>query len=190
MINRGNSRLSPEFVLLGFLYQSPSHGYELHQRLLDQFGNIWHASQSQTYNILKRLEAQGYIRSTWVEQEKLPRRQQLYITASGSERFDAWLANPTRPSVHAIRVEFITRLYFTQQYFPKRTRELIQAQVEVVKASLAQLQQQLANLPDNQAFNRLSLELRVELLRSLTHWLDGCQRIFEGRIADGQTKNE
>lgn len=184
--NHYNSRLSPEYVLLGFLYQSPSHGYELHQRLLDKFGNTWHASQSQSYNILQRLEAQGYIESTQVEQEKLPPRQKLNITSTGLERFEAWLAQPTRPSVHAIRVEFITRLYFTQRYFPGRTQEMIQDQVEVVTAGLAQLRQQLLKLPNEQAYDRLALELRMELLSSVIHWLEGCQKAFEEKRAGGQ----
>jgi len=183
---QSSSRLSPEYVLLGFLYQSPSHGYELHQRLLDIFGNTWHASQSQTYNILQRLEAQGYIRSMSVAQEKLPPRQQLTITSTGLERFESWLDQPTKPSVHAIRVEFITRLYFTQCYFPVRTQEMIQRQVEVVTAGLTQLQQQLAILPAEQAYDRLALELRMALLSSVIHWLEGCKQAFKERRAGGQ----
>jgi DNA-binding PadR family transcriptional regulator len=172
MIEHSRKRLSPEFVLLGFLAGSPSYGYELHQRLTEQFGDIWHASQSQTYNILKRLESQGFIRSTSVEQEKLPSRQQLQLTASGVDRFDAWLAQPTNPSVHAIRVEFITRLYFLQRYHPERLDEMIDDQVSVVRAGLAQLASQLEKLPKERVINRLALELRLELLGSVARWLD------------------
>lgn len=176
---RGNNRLSPEYALLGFLYRSPSHGYELHQRLMDQFGNIWHASQSQTYNILNRLEAQGYIHSRIVEQDKLPSRQQLQLTNAGAERFDTWLAQPTNPSVHAIRVEFITRLYFTRLYYPERSLEMIDAQITVVEGGISRLKQQLASLPERQLFNRLALELRVELLISVERWLKGCSQTLE-----------
>ena len=186
MKNRGNNRLSPEFVLLGFLYQSPSHGYELHHRLLDVFGNLWHSSQSQTYNILKRLENQGYIHSTCIEQEKLPARQLLRISGSGLERFETWLALPTRSSVHAIRVEFITRLYFTQLYFPARTQAMIQTQAEMVRTDLSQLKQQLEKYPDKQAINRMALELRIELLSSVTHWLDSCREAIQATPVNGQ----
>ncbi len=169
---RANYRLSPEYVLLGFLAQSPSHGYELHQRLTDQFGSIWHASQSQTYNILKRLESQGYILSTSVEQKKLPSRQLLRMSAAGTKRFEDWLAQPTKPSVHAIRVEFITRLYFTQLYHPERTEDLVDAQSKRIQAGLSQLTEQLEQLPDERNVNRLALELRVELLSSVARWLE------------------
>jgi len=178
MNQRINNRLSPEYVLLGFLYELPSHGYELHRRLLDIFGNIWHASQSQTYNILKRLEAQGHITSTIIEQEKLPHQQRLQITESGSERFITWLNKPTKSSVHAIRVEFVTRLYFMQQYYPENTQEMIRVQVDVVKAGLIQLHKNLAMIPDSQTFDRLALELRIKLLKSVISWLNGCREAF------------
>jgi PadR family transcriptional regulator AphA len=174
MSERRSNRISPEYVLLGFLAQAPSYGYELHQRMEALFGNIWHASQSQTYNILKRLTSQGYIQSTEVLQEKLPARQQLSITTAGIKRFKAWLARPNRASVHAIRVEFITRLYFTQLYYPERVREMILDQAESVESGLERLQKQLEQVPADQPFCRLALELRKELLRSVALWLEKC----------------
>lgn len=179
----GNTRISPEYVLLGFLYRSSSHGYELHQRLSDKFGNIWHSSQSQTYNILKRLEVQEYITAVVVEQERFPPRQQLQITTSGSKRFEAWLAQPTKPSVHAIRVEFITRLYFTQQYYPERSQDMILAQVQVVKASLIRLKKQLATLSDTQIYDRLALELRIKLMSSVLEWMKECTPIRKNMLS-------
>ena len=175
---QSNSRLSPEYVLLGFLYLLPSHGYDLHQRLSSEFGNIWHASQSQTYNILKRLEAKGYITSTYIEQEKLPPRQLLQITQSGSERFITWLNKPTRSSVHAIRVEFVTRLYFMQRTYPQNIREMIRLQTDMVNEGLFQLDESLANIPDSQIFDRLALELRIKLLKSVISWLNECSDVF------------
>jgi len=178
MNHRINNRLSPEYVLLGFLYLLPSHGYELHQRLVEVFGNIWHASQSQTYNILKRLQAQGYITSTFIEQEKLPPRQLLKISESGSERFITWLNKPTKSSVHAIRVEFVTRLYFMQKYYPQNTQEMIRVQIDVVKAGLIQLHENLVKIPDSESFDRLALELRINLLKSVISWLNECREAF------------
>lgn len=175
---RGTRRLSPEYALLGFLYQATSHGYELHQRLVKELGSIWHIRQSQTYNILKRLEVQGYIHSTIVDQEKLPPRQLLKLTEVGARHFTDWLNRPTKASVHAIRVEFITRLYFIEQYSPELTQELIQEQAEEVKTGIMQTRQQLAELAEYQVFNRLALELRLELLNSVTRWLDGCNKVL------------
>ncbi len=181
------NRLSPEYALLGLLYRAPCHGYELHQRLIDQFNNIWHASQSQTYNILNRLEAQGYIHSEVVEQEKLPARQQLQLSSMGTSRFETWLAQPTNPSVHAIRVEFITRLYFTRLYFPERVYGMVLDQMGTVQGGIDELNRQLDRLPRMQLFNRLALELRVELLESVVSWLAHCQQELE---AEEQQRHE
>ncbi len=61
--------LSPEFALLGLLSQGPAHGYELHQKLTTELGQVWHLSQSQIYNILNRLEGKDYIRGMLQEQK-------------------------------------------------------------------------------------------------------------------------
>lgn len=51
-----SGNLSPEFALLGFLWAGSMHGYDLHRRMNEQLGHVWHLSQSQAYAILKRLE--------------------------------------------------------------------------------------------------------------------------------------
>jgi DNA-binding PadR family transcriptional regulator len=179
-IDHKSSRLSPEYALLGFLFDYPEHGYELHRRLQEVFGNIWHASQSQTYNILKRLEAQGYISATEVEQDKHPPRQMLELTTKGRKRFTDWLNKPTKSSVHAIRVEFLTRLYFSQLYCPEQLQMLIRSQIEVVQKGISELQSIFTNLPSEQVFDWLAVELRIELLNSVISWLNGCQHKFGG----------
>jgi DNA-binding PadR family transcriptional regulator len=171
-------RISPAPVLLGFLYKNPCHGYELHQRLCADFGNIWHVSQSQTYTILKRLENQGFICSTLVNQEKLPPRQLLHLTEQGHQWFNAWLDSPTKCSVHAIRVEFITRLYFMHQYYPAKTLEIIDTQVEEVRLGIARLNSARARIPEDPGFNRLALDLRILLLQSITSWLARCRQEY------------
>ena len=172
------TRLSPEFVLLGFLYQNPGHGYELHRRLVDEFGYIWHVSQSQTYNILKRLESHGFITAALIEQEKLPPRQLFHLNESGSQRLSAWLDTPTKCSVHAIRVEFITRLYFIQLYHPTKTLEAIRLQAREIQMGLLRLEEMNFSLPEEQTFNYLALDLRIKLLRSILSWLDECLETF------------
>lgn len=169
---------SPEYALLGFLYAKPSHGYDLHRLLIAELGETWHVSQSQTYNILKRLETQGYISSTTVEQEKLPAIQYLKITTAGRRRFEAWLETPTGSSVRDIRLEFITRLYFAQKLDPERIPPMLEAQTSMVQNALARLEASRAALPDGQLFNRLSLQLRIQQLRSVVDWLDKCRKAF------------
>ena len=118
------SALSPEYALLGLLTQRPAHGYELYQRLLAELGQVWHISLSQIYNILNRLESKGWIAGDVQRQERLPARRCFQLTDAGRERFDAWLIAPTGSSVRAIRVEFITRLYFAAGARPHADRPI------------------------------------------------------------------
>lgn len=112
--------LSPEMALLGLLYKEAGHGYDLHRTVNTDLGHVWHLSQSQAYAILKRLEAQGDVSVEKIPQEKLPSRQLLQMTEQGRENFLNWLNAPSGGSTRAIRMEFITRLYFLKMYFPKK----------------------------------------------------------------------
>ena len=169
---------SPEYALLGFLYGQSNHGYNLHQQLANELGHIWHVSQSQTYAILKRLETQGAVSSTTLEQGKLPPRQILQITATGRRRFEAWLQTPSGSSVRAIRLEFITRLYFARKISPEKIQLMLTAQTSEIKKMLVWLEASLAEIPEDQLFNRLSQQLRIRQLRSIVDWLEECRQAF------------
>ncbi|MBN1450750.1 MAG: PadR family transcriptional regulator [Anaerolineales bacterium] len=173
--HRRTSGLSPEFALLGFLDQSPAHGYELHQKLVDQLGEIWHASLSQTYNILTRLEAQGFIEGTPQLQEKRPDRRLLRLTDAGRERFEAWLGALSACSVRAIRVEFMTRLYFLHIRNPRDALRAIDAQIIALQTYLVHLDTKMAQLPPGHTFNRLGMSLRLGQLAALVNWLESCK---------------
>jgi len=51
----------PEYVFLGFLAESPAHGYQLYQQFKKDLSGLWHISESQMYASLKRLEKRGWI---------------------------------------------------------------------------------------------------------------------------------
>jgi DNA-binding PadR family transcriptional regulator len=169
------SALSPEYALLGFLSQHPAHGYELHRRLLEELGQVWHVSLSQTYNILTRLERQGYITGQTFEQEKLPSRREFQLTPAGQTHFEQWLHMPSGCSVRAIRVEFITRLYFASAMGADLARDMIRVQQDEVEQGIRRIREALAVLPAEQTFNRLGLTMRIRQLVSVLDWLSECQ---------------
>jgi DNA-binding PadR family transcriptional regulator len=172
------SNISPEFALLGFLVAGPSHGYDLHQKFQAELGDVWRLSQSQAYAILKRLEARGDIASRLVEQDKLPARQILRITKSGKRRFEGWLKNTGR-NARSIRLEFLTRLYFSRQYDPNQTTHIYAAQCAEVRTSIERLENLLAHLPPDQPYNRLSLDLRLRQLQLIQDWMREIQAQFD-----------
>ena len=172
------SNISPEFALLGFLVAGPCHGYDLHQKFQTELGNVWHLSQSQAYAILKRLEARGDISSQLVEQDKLPARQILHITPSGKHRFEEWLLAAGH-NARAIRLEFLTRLYFALQYRPDQTSHIYTAQCAEIRTSIEYLENLLTHLPSDQPFNRLSLDLRLRQMRLIQDWMHEIQSQFD-----------
>ena len=163
--------LSPEFALLGFLIAGPSHGYDLHQRFIAELGNVWHLSQSQAYAILKRLENRGDISAHVVEQDKLPARQMLRIARQGRHRFMDWLQNHSGSNARAIRLEFLTRLYFSNLYTPENTSQIVAAQYAALRNNIERLENLLAHLPPEQTYNRLSLDLRLRQLELIQEWM-------------------
>jgi DNA-binding PadR family transcriptional regulator len=173
--------LSPEMALLGLLYGESGHGYDLHRKVNNDLGQVWHLSQSQAYSILKRLETRGDISVEEIPQEKLPPRQLLHMTPEGRTRFLEWLntENPSGSSTRAIRMEFVTRLYFLSLYFPENIPHAFEQQRAEAEKHTARLKKMCDELPDGQIFNHVSLKMRIEQLKTVLNWLNECQENFQ-----------
>jgi PadR family transcriptional regulator, regulatory protein AphA len=177
-VHHHSGTLSPEFVLLGFLVSGPRHGYDLHQQFVAELGNVWHLSQSQAYAILKRLENKGDISVRLVEQDRLPARQMLYITAAGRQRFMDWLENDHGDNARSIRLEFLTRLYFSNLYTPENTANIYATQCVEIENSIRRLEGMIASLPAEQAYNHLSLDLRLRQMKLIQEWMGEIKNRF------------
>jgi DNA-binding PadR family transcriptional regulator len=169
------SDISPAFLLSGFLAQAPAHGYELHQKITLHLGRLWRMSLSQTYSTLKRLEAKGWIRGEVQEQASLPAKCAYSLTAKGRENFEVWLSTPTPASARAIRVEFLTRLFFSSERGYEVMADLVSAQEGAISQELARLEKLYAGLTDAQPFNRLATKLRTRQLETILDWLSECR---------------
>ena len=176
--HRHSGNLSPEFALLGLLIAGPDHGYNLYQRMVRDLGHVWHLSQSQSYAILKRLENRADISVRLVEQHKLPDRQMLRITAQGRRRFMEWLKKGSAENARGVRLEFLTRLYFSELYTPKDTRRIFTAQFSGLTRNIGRLVTLLHRVPPEQTYNRLSLELRLRQLKVIKTWMAEARNQF------------
>jgi PadR family transcriptional regulator, phenolic acid-responsive transcriptional regulator len=171
--------LSPEMALLGLLYRESGHGYDLHRKVVADLGHVWHLSQSQAYSILKRLETRGDISVEEIPQKKLPPRQLLHMTTQGRKNFLEWLEKISGGSTRAIRMEFITRLYFMNLYFPEKIKQAFDQQRTEAESNIQRLEKTLADLPKEQIYNRMSLEMRLKQLHFVLEWLDDCQKSLQ-----------
>jgi len=174
-----SGNLSPEFALLGLLLAGPAHGYDLHQRVTAELGHVWHLSQSQAYAILKRLEERGDIASEVIEQKKLPPRQMLQITEAGRRRFFEWLEHGVGKNARSIRLEFLARLSFAQRHRPEIIGQIYASQTAEIESTIGRLESLLEQLPNDQIFNRLSLDLRLRQMRLIRAWMAEIQSLFD-----------
>lgn len=164
--------LSPEMPLLGLLFAGPCHGYDLHKKVNSELDFVWHLSQSQAYSILKRLEKRGEVSIQEIAQERLPSRQLLRLTPLGKKRFLSWLEAPSSGSIRAIRLEFITRIYFARIYFPEKLPRIISIQREGLEFHIARLKKVNDRQTPDRLYNRMSLSLRLVHLENVRQWLD------------------
>lgn len=172
------SEFSPKYAVIGFLYIRPMHGYELHKHLEASLGEVWRISQSQAYNILKNLEKDNWITVTLQPQEKRPDRELLTLTDLGKIEFESWLYTPTPGSARAIRVEFISRLFFASNLSERLYFRLIQEQADTIRANLEDLHLRLLLIPANQVFNRMGLDLRISQLEAILDWVERSTQYF------------
>ncbi len=170
--------LAPQYAVMGFLYFEPLHGYELHRRLETNLREVWRIPQNQAYNLLKRLEREGLVESSRQDQPPLPPRSLFQLTPLGRQQFEAWLYSPSPCSVRALRIEFLTRMFFACQISEDLPVHLMQEQETAIRAALEKLEQRMAAIPEQQVFNRLSLDLRIRQLAMLSQWLETCEPNF------------
>ena len=168
------SDLSPKFALLGVLFFQPMHGYELHRYLEANLREVWRISQSQVYATLKRLQKDGLISAETQPQVDRPDRACFSLTSRGRAQFEVWLNTPTPGSMRAMRVEFLTRLFFAGRMGLETCARLLQEQAGAIRADLERMQARVEAIPPDQAFNHLGLELRLNHLESTLEWLESC----------------
>jgi DNA-binding PadR family transcriptional regulator len=101
-----------KYILLGFIWQKPSTGYELKQILDNSTGYFWHAYHSQIYSTLRKLEEDGLI-TTHIENgsDHLTRRV-CRITASGRKELLDWLNDPLM-EISKMKEDLLVRIFFS-----------------------------------------------------------------------------
>lgn len=163
--------LSPEYLLLGLLAVSPSHGYDLHGQIERDLRYVWRLSLSQVYNVLARLEERGMIEGEILEQEERPDRKLFRLTAQGEQHFKTWYETPVGASVHAVRIAFLSKLYLLEGLPQIDAGKLWEDQYAVIKAGLFRLQTRLIDKADAHPIRHQSLRLRIMQLETLLEWL-------------------
>jgi PadR family transcriptional regulator AphA len=174
---------SLEYPILGILLIKNQHGYDLHQHISENLNMLWHASQSQVYATLERLEAKGLIVGDLQAQEKRPARHVFSLTPAGKAMVEQWLYQPTPCSVQAVRMELPTRLFILNQINPAQIPAVVEAQKSEIHSGYLSISRSLSNLPSEQIYNRMALQIRLQQIEALLTWMEESlpKLLFKGK---------
>jgi DNA-binding PadR family transcriptional regulator len=169
--------LTPDDTVLGLLAARARHGYQLLECFHDpaQLGSVWDLSTSQLYNVLKRLEQQGYLVGQDIESSAAPTRTEYCLTAAGRARLETWLHNECpSPSIRRVRVEFLSRL-FVARLLNIPTIPIVNYQKLACRQRFEQLMLQREQTAAGIGF--LTLELVIAQLSAVLQWIDRCELV-------------
>lgn len=97
-----------EHALLVALREQPASGLDLAKRFDRSIGFFWHATHQQIYRVLARMDADGWVRVTTVEQTGRPDKKVYDVTPAGAEVLGSWLAAPSE--AEPLRSELAVKL--------------------------------------------------------------------------------
>jgi PadR family transcriptional regulator, regulatory protein AphA len=164
-------------ALLGFLYEKPMYGYEIHQRISDPagLGQVWDLKQSQLYAQMAKMEEDGLVSTEIITQEARPPRKFFLLTPTGTQVYQEWLHSPVDHS-RDMRLDFLVKLYFVQKEGPEAVRSLVERQREVCQHWIRYQDEHAALCQNPPAYEWYVRRFRAEQNRAFLAWLNTCQQ--------------
>jgi PadR family transcriptional regulator, regulatory protein AphA len=176
MRGKPNPFASSEFVVLGLLYEKPTHGYDLHKQITDpdNIGMIWHINMSNLYAQLEKLEQKGFITGVIHSGETHPNRTEYHITQEGQQAFVAWLETVVSHP-RDFRQEFMARYFYLLRLFPKKTIPFCQRQLAECKTWLANISELQQKGKQRSIFKSSVIDFRIAQIGAILQWLEKIQ---------------
>jgi PadR family transcriptional regulator len=87
---RGRRLLLEAAVLAALAEQKSAHGYDLRRILAELTDGFMQVDSGNIYRLLRRLEHDGFVTSTWTEGEHGPQRREYRLTREGCEHLVSW----------------------------------------------------------------------------------------------------
>ena len=173
------SPLTIEHALLGFLRQSPMHGYEIYQRMSDAdgLGLVWHVKQGNLYALLARLEKEGFITTVLELQGARPPRKVFHLTPYGQSTFLEWVQNAVEHG-REIRLDFLVKFYFAQREGMELVLQLLDRQRTACRKWLGRQQAVADSLTEAQTYEGFVNQFRMGQTEAMLHWLDTCEQML------------
>jgi PadR family transcriptional regulator, regulatory protein AphA len=172
-----NPFTSSEFALLGLLYKTPTHGYELHKQITDPegIGMIWGVKLSNLYAQINKLEKKGYITGIVHAEDSRPARTEYHITESGKTIFTQWIITIV-DHPRDMRQEFMLRLFFLLKYHPEMAKVLCSRQLAECNHWLKNTQSALEKVNEEKFYEKSVVQFRIYHIRSIIDWLENLEK--------------
>lgn len=130
-------------VILGLLLRKDLSGYEIKQLFSQVFAKFFDASFGTIYPTLNKLEQEGSIQKTLIEQKSKPNKYIYSITPLGKEQFMEFLGTAIEPP--KVRSDFVVRMFFSDVVDLQLVLYWIEQAIEHVRENLKHLQSHLEN---------------------------------------------
>ena len=134
--------MSLRHSILGLLMLSPANGYELNRRFDDTLRNAWHASHSQIYPELAKLEQAGLIEVAEYRRLARGKAERVYAPAEAEPPGDD--ASPQETAAFLSSVLEATAMDITAAFQAKQAGR--RREVDVTRAALRLTDEALAEL--------------------------------------------
>jgi DNA-binding PadR family transcriptional regulator len=149
------------------------HGYDLHQQVEEELGEVWYVGLSNIYGVLKRLQQSGRVGCDLIPQVGHPPRKVYQITPGGERSFLDWLRQPVS-IIRDIRIEFPTKLYFFRALGLGGVGDLISNQEATCRERVEGLERKIAQCSPHD-LNRLVFDFRRRQIEAILDWLQVCR---------------
>lgn len=127
-----------DYAVLSLVIERPSYGYRMREEFEQRFGGFLSLSQSNLYDVLKRLEAEGYIEVSGQGGSRGRPRINYRSTAAGAAAYRAWLAERLRDDPQ--RLELLSRLASTGVGRAEAMREVVDRYAQECLAEARELE--------------------------------------------------
>jgi len=159
-----------QFAVLGFLTESPAHGYALRTRIAEGLGPLWQIASSQLYQVLHKLETQDWVSCRVGDPAGGPARKIYRLTDEGRAAFAAWANEPVL-NIRDLRVELLAKLYFLRRHAPGNVASLIEQQLKILREVRGRVAGHEATIGDDTAIDQAWADLRCRTIDTCVEWL-------------------
>jgi DNA-binding PadR family transcriptional regulator len=155
------------FLVLGILLREPRSGYDI----VKELASFRPAKSSQIYPILAKLEKNGYVDCTQVNQDGKPNKKVYSVTSQGKAKLEEWL--DTQPETPVIRDDFLSMLFSVWIKEPETLERLIKGRKQYMEERLAFFTRKRAEMEETFPAD----------VHNFYHWRHCTRLLYNRRIA-------